>query len=157
MRKYLSIDVKKCSNCRVCQVWCSFTKIGAVGPAYARIRPYSLDSEGITVPNVCNHCEEAFCMAICPTKALYRRDESGAVIINYDACIGCRSCIVACPFGAVFLDPDGKVIKCDLCNGLPEPVCQARCPRGAITWTKPELVAAEKRKNHTLKLAGSVA
>lgn len=156
MHKYLSIDVKKCTNCRICAMWCSFTKTGAVGPAYARIRPYCIDSEGITVPNVCNHCEEAFCMDICPTRALRRNSETGAVLIDYDLCIGCRSCIAACPFGAVFMDPEGKIIKCDLCDGLPEPQCQAHCPKGAITWKKPELVAVEKRKAYTHKMAKSV-
>ena len=144
MHTHLSIDVKKCTNCKICQVWCSFTKVGAVGPAYARIRPYSLESEGITVPHVCHHCDKALCMDACPSKALHRSRETGAVLIDDDVCTGCRSCIAACPFGAVFLDPDGKVIKCDLCKGLPAPVCQARCPKGVISWTKSAFTEVKK-------------
>ena len=157
MHKYLAIDVKKCTGCRLCEMWCSFKNSGFPGPAYSRVRVYAMDEKGVSVPLMCNHCEEAFCMKVCPTKSLKRDEATGAVTKDYNLCIGCRACILACPFGAVFLDPDGKVIKCDLCNGKAGgPTCAARCPRGAITYQKPELLALAKQKEHFHKLVDTV-
>ena len=156
MHKYLSIDARTCSNCRLCETWCSFTKTGECGPAFARVRIYPIDTDGVSVPIVCSHCEEAFCMAVCPTKALKRDSESGAVLLDDDICIGCRSCTLACPFGAVFQQPDGKIVKCDLCKGLPEPVCAAHCPRAAIIWERPELLTLSKQRRQGRKLSQSL-
>ena len=151
MHKYLAVDIDKCVGCRICEVWCSFTKLGECGPAYSRITLYPIESEGVSVPIVCNHCEEAPCMAVCPVRALNRDSETGAVLLDDTLCIGCRACIVACPFGAIFLTPDGKLIKCDLCDG--EPVCVARCPVNAITYVRPELVSISKQKSYSYKVA----
>ena len=157
MHKYLSIDIRKCTNCRTCEIWCAFNKTGEANPAYSRIQIWDRLKEGVAVPIVCNHCDEAFCQAVCPTKAIKRDTVTGAVILDMNLCIGCRACVLACPFGAMLIDPDGKVMKCDLCQGLPEPVCYSRCPKGAIIWEQPERLTRSKQKKHTAKLIESLS
>jgi carbon-monoxide dehydrogenase iron sulfur subunit len=154
VQKYLSVEILKCTGCRICEAWCSFTKVGECGPTYSRIRLYSIEKEGLTIPLVCHHCEKAFCMVACPTRALKRDRETGAVLLDHVRCIGCGVCISVCPFAAISLDPKGKVIKCDLCKGLPQPVCVARCPKGALIWEQPHLLTLSKKKAYANKSAG---
>ena len=84
------------------------------------------------VPKLCNQCEEPPCVPVCPVGATYATRE-GVVLVDRQACIGCKYCIQACPYGARFLDPRLKVIdKCTWCyhritKGLP-PACVAVCP-----------------------------
>ena len=75
----------------------------------------------------CNHCTDAPCVEICPTNALFKRDD-GIVDFDSDACIGCKSCMQACPYDAIYIDEDtNTAAKCNFCahrvdNGL-EPAC----------------------------------
>ena len=84
----------------------------------------------------CNHCEAAPCVEICPTTALYRRDD-GIIDFDRDACIGCKACMQACPYDALYIHPDhGTAEKCNFCShrievGL-EPPCATVCPAEAI-------------------------
>jgi Fe-S-cluster-containing hydrogenase component 2 len=72
-------------------------------------------------------------MAICPQKAIYRDEDLGRVMIDYNRCIGCRSCLLTCPFGAIEFDVEArKAIKCDLCDG--DPLCAKLCPYGALEY-----------------------
>jgi len=64
-----------------------------------------------------------------------RRNKAGAVVVDEEKCTGCGLCVMACPYGAVRLDPvTGKAIKCDLCGG--EPVCVKHCPFGALAFVE---------------------
>ncbi|RLG85902.1 MAG: ferredoxin [Thermoprotei archaeon] len=132
------VDLSTCIGCETCQEVCSF-----INNDKAFIKVYKVHG-GIPVPLNCRHCEKAACMEVCPTLAIYR-DESGAVLINPARCIGCKLCIMACPFGIPEMDPvDKVVIKCDLCslrrsNGL-SPACSAMCPSAAILYGSPEEV-----------------
>ncbi len=84
----------------------------------------------------CNHCTNAPCVAICPTKALFKR-EDGIVDFNTELCIGCKSCMQACPYDALYIDPhDHTAQKCNYCAhrtdiGL-QPACVVVCPEQAI-------------------------
>ena len=84
----------------------------------------------------CNHCDDAPCMAICPTSALFRAD-NGVVDFDDDNCIGCKACINACPYDAIYINPATSTAhKCNFCNhrieeGL-EPSCVIVCPTQAI-------------------------
>jgi Fe-S-cluster-containing dehydrogenase component len=87
------------------------------------------------VPKLCNHCDKPPCVRVCPVAATYINDR-GVVLVNRQACIGCRYCVQACPYGARFLDPRLKVVdKCTWCyhridKGL-RPACVEVCPVGA--------------------------
>ncbi len=84
----------------------------------------------------CNQCEAAPCAVACPTAAMYKRDD-GIVDFDKQACIGCKACIAACPYDAIFINPeDGAAEKCNFCAhridiGL-EPACVVVCPTEAI-------------------------
>ncbi len=84
----------------------------------------------------CNHCDDAPCMKICPTSALYRAP-NGVVDFDDSRCIGCKACMNACPYDAIFINPETKTAqKCNFCNhrvevGL-EPACVVVCPTHAI-------------------------
>ncbi len=87
------------------------------------------------VPKLCNQCNKPPCVQVCPVKATYVSPE-GVVLVNRNACIGCRYCVQACPYGARFLDPRLRVAdKCTWCyhritKGL-LPACVEACPVGA--------------------------
>ncbi|MHB8146798.1 MAG: 4Fe-4S dicluster domain-containing protein [Vulcanimicrobiaceae bacterium] len=84
----------------------------------------------------CNQCENAPCVAACPTQAMYRRSD-GIVDFDKSICVGCKACIAACPYDAIFINPDDhSAEKCNFCAhrldvGL-EPACVTVCPTGAI-------------------------
>jgi len=84
----------------------------------------------------CNHCSDAPCVAICPTSALFTRHD-GIVDFDTSRCIGCKSCMQACPYDALYIDPDDHTAqKCNYCVhrveiGI-EPACVVVCPEQAI-------------------------
>ncbi len=84
----------------------------------------------------CNHCANPPCVRICPVTAMYQRDD-GIVEFDPDVCIGCKACLQACPYDAIYIDPDsGTAAKCHFCAhrtdiGL-EPACVVVCPEHAI-------------------------
>jgi Fe-S-cluster-containing hydrogenase component 2 len=104
------------------------------------------EGEGLSVPVVCQQCEDPPCAAICPVQAIVRDPETDAVIVDGDLCVGCQMCVVACPFGAVVLDRDRrKAIKCDLCGGA-EPWCVRFCEPGALAYKPPVTISLHKKR-----------
>jgi Fe-S-cluster-containing dehydrogenase component len=84
-------------------------------------------------------------MNVCPVKAISRNEELGQVAVDYDVCIGCRSCVGACPFGAMSFNPvDRQVIKCDLCEGSPQ--CVRFCEVRAVDFIEADKVSIAKRR-----------
>ena len=83
----------------------------------------------------CRHCEEPLCVKGCISGALTR--ENGVISIDPDKCVGCYTCILSCPYGAIMPDETGHVMqKCELCtkNAHGEPVCVQNCPNQAIVF-----------------------
>ncbi len=134
------IDHESCIGCHACTVACKAENNVPVGGFRTSVKYVE---EG-TFPDVrrmflvqrCNHCTKAPCVTICPVNALEKKP-NGIVDIDRDACIGCRACMQACPYDAIYLNEDlGAVEKCHYCAHRVEknlePACVNVCPVGAI-------------------------
>ncbi|KXB01978.1 hypothetical protein AKJ44_01730 [candidate division MSBL1 archaeon SCGC-AAA261F17] len=139
MRWGMVIKLKRCVGCQTCLVACSFGN--AFPPTNYQNKTIDYeegefpDVERVLLPALCMHCGEAPCEDVCPTDAI-QRTESGVVWIDYNECIGCKSCMLVCPYGVIsFFDgdvgryeglpigerikreyPKDVCIKCDLCR-----------------------------------------
>lgn len=134
------IDQRKCIGCHACTVACKMENEVPLGS----FRTWVKYVEKGEFPNTrrqfsvmrCNHCSDAPCVTICPTSALYTRHD-GIVDVDNRRCIGCKSCMAACPYDAIYLDPDDHTAaKCHYCAhrvgiGL-QPACVLVCPVQAI-------------------------
>jgi formate dehydrogenase iron-sulfur subunit len=103
-----------------------------------QFNPDRRDGRWLMMSDVCKHCVQAGCIEVCPTGAIIRT-EFDTVVIQSDACNGCRNCIAACPFGVIDVNPaSGTAQKCTLCYdrmkvGL-EPACAKACPTQSINF-----------------------
>ncbi len=145
------IDSAKCTGCKTCQLACKDYKDLQVDVNFRRVYEYaggSWQAEGDTwrsdvfayyLSIACNHCADPACTKVCPSGAMHKRDEDGLVAVNEEICIGCKSCAMACPYGAPQYDPrKGHMTKCDGCyervaHGL-NPVCVDACPLRALEF-----------------------
>lgn len=134
---WIARDFSKCSGCRRCEIACSFLHEGKVWPEASRIRVFML-LPGVEIPHFCVQCEDYPCVEACPVKALSISDETGAVIVNNEACVGCGNCIKACPGAVPHMHPEkGVILICDLCGG--DPKCVKVCREGG--WNALAIVA----------------
>jgi Fe-S-cluster-containing dehydrogenase component len=147
------IDLDRCVGCNACTVACKIENGTPPDHYWARV-----DTKTTYVPALCNHCADAPCVTVCPTGASHQRDD-GIVLVDQDKCIGCRFCMMACPYAnrfylrkgvleagyhgerTAFEDAkwdaftEGTVTKCTFCahrvdDGL-EPACVITCPTDA--------------------------
>jgi len=152
MQKVIVVDPAKCYACLGCVVECAYSKTPIAEPISFRIISQSrIEIEPVgeyAVPVVCRHCEEAPCMLVCPTSAIHREEQGSPVLVDDELCIGCKACILACPFGMIRLNFDGKTAqKCNLCIDTDEgPICVRTCPSGALQFKSLEEVRAEALK-----------
>ncbi len=134
------IDNRKCIGCHACTTACKSEHDVAIGVN----RTYVKQVEKGIFPNTrrifsvmrCNHCTKAPCVEICPVEALFTR-EDGIVDFDNNRCIGCKSCMQACPYDALYIDPDNKTAaKCNYCAHRVDvgraPACVDVCPEHAI-------------------------
>ncbi|MBP2649954.1 MAG: 4Fe-4S ferredoxin, iron-sulpur binding protein [Firmicutes bacterium] len=166
MNQFVIADPDKCIGCRTCEVAC--VQAHRLGQSVASLtekffspRLTVIQTAKISVPIQCRHCEDAPCAKVCPVKAIVQRDRSVQVISN--KCIGCKSCIMACPYGAIELgaaeaDVDGgnkvDAIKCDLCRDtIDGPACIKVCPTKALRKID-ELKLREGMRNNRNRAAG---
>ena len=127
MLRILTSEPDLCTGCRICELICSLGKTGELNIYRARIKIVTRDELGIFIPVICRHCVKPACLSACPVpEAMVRDEQTGAVCIIEENCIGCRECVDTCPFGAIQLDPEGNPLKCDLCGG--DPLCVRHCP-----------------------------
>lgn len=132
------IDSAKCFNCRACVISCqlengvtpdktrNWIKVNAMGT------PLGMHFQ----PGNCMHCDKPTCVDACPTGATFKDAADGVVKVDEHLCIGCGSCIPACPYGARHRHPDKKIVdKCDYCetrrNNAKIPACVETCPTQA--------------------------
>ncbi|MDI6871167.1 MAG: 4Fe-4S dicluster domain-containing protein [Bacillota bacterium] len=151
MGKYLKVNHEKCTACRRCELVCSLKRSGEFNPAKACLSVATFLDDDFYFPVTCQHCEEPLCQKVCPAGAVVRNEVTGAVEIDQDRCIGCKMCIMACPFGAPVSVPEtGKVTKCDLCQGEPE--CVSFCQWGALEYVEADRAAVAKRREVARRL-----
>jgi Fe-S-cluster-containing hydrogenase component 2 len=150
MTKLLMIHPDKCTGCRNCSLACVFGHEGQFRPAGTRVHVYTWEREGFSVPMMCQQCDDASCMKVCPTGALHRAKGGEVVAYERSKCIGCRMCTMACPFGnAVFDGASGSVLKCDTCGGSPE--CVRFCPNGALEFVEDNISTRTRKKSFAAK------
>ncbi|MCA1836340.1 MAG: polysulfide reductase NrfD, partial [Actinobacteria bacterium] len=140
MRYGFAIDQRTCIGCHACTVACKTEHEIPVGQFRTWVKyvdsgefPNSTRDFGVMR---CNHCTDAPCVRICPTKALFTRDD-GIVDFDSDRCIGCKSCLQGCPYDAIYLDEDTHTAaKCNFCahriDANLEPACVVVCPTHSI-------------------------
>ncbi len=138
-RRILTVDTDKCGGCRTCELICSWShNKGIFRTAVSRIHVFKEEALGIEFPVVCQQCEEAACMGVCPADAISKDTKTAAAIINPDICVGCKACMMVCPYGAIGFDSSKRVmLKCDLCQG--DPQCVKWCPRDALRYETAEI------------------
>jgi len=145
MAKILMINHEKCTGCRLCELVCSVSHEGVSNPSKSRINVIKWEAEGLYIPMSCQQCQDAPCMTICPVKAISRDQQLDYVKIDYNVCIGCRSCVAVCPFGAMgFNVKDKKVFKCDLCEG--DPQCVRFCDVKALEYVDANRINILKKR-----------
>jgi len=134
------LDQDRCIGCHACTTACKSENDVPLGVTRTFVKSVDVGAfpqagRAFQVTR-CNQCEDAPCVAACPTGAMYRR-EDGIVDFDKSICIGCKACMAACPYDAIFINPeDHSAEKCNLCAhrldiGL-EPACVTVCPTQAI-------------------------
>jgi len=158
VKSLLVVKVDRCLGCKSCELACAVEHSESKDLLQAmqeettpRSRLRVEQGDGYAVPLQCRHCEDAPCVAICPSGALYRESPESPVVVNHALCIGCDWCVLACPFGVISFDEAGrKITKCDRCFERVEagemPACVTACPTGAIEFKTQDEVVADKRK-----------
>ena len=139
--KKVSVREDVCIGCGLCRVYCQaeHSQSKDMLKAFKRESPRPLAlirverKEELSFAVQCRHCDEPWCTYSCLTGAMRRDPITGIVDVDRDKCIGCWTCIVACPYGALTRDQNEKAVaKCDLCPGHDIPICVAHCPNEAL-------------------------
>jgi Fe-S-cluster-containing dehydrogenase component/formate-dependent nitrite reductase membrane component NrfD len=134
------IDNRKCIGCHACSTACKSENEVPLGVyrtwvKYVETGAFPNNRRHFQVTR-CNHCANPPCVRICPTEAMYQRAD-GIVEFDSSVCIGCKACMQACPYDAIYIDPEtNTAAKCHYCAhrtdiGL-EPACVVVCPEHAI-------------------------
>lgn len=149
--KKVYVKEEVCIGCKLCEVYCQFQHSDSddLVKAFKREQPGALprvrlEEDGhIAFSLRCQHCEDAPCASACLTGALTRDPETGAILHDENKCIGCWTCMLACPYGAIKQDTfHHRAVKCDLCQGEEIPACVANCPNEALVLVEtPEKIS----------------
>lgn len=155
MEKVLQVDMEKCTGCRTCEVACSLKNTGRVHPTRSRVRIIGYERRGEYhnyIPMLCQQCSDPLCMEACPTNAISRDVVTGALVVDEEACVGCRVCNMVCPIGGISIDPVREVAyKCDLCGGDPE--CVKHCDPGALSYVSKDRMDVVLKRAKSQKLS----
>jgi anaerobic dimethyl sulfoxide reductase subunit B (iron-sulfur subunit) len=136
-------EADKCLKCWSCEVACKQWR--GIKAGSIKLRRVTEVTHG-TFPGVkrtflslsCRQCAKPPCAEACPNGAISKRSEDGIVVVNSQKCIGCRTCLEACPLGVPQYGEDGTMVKCDMCLDRLEqgqgPICVETCPSQALHW-----------------------
>ncbi len=142
--KRIKVREDWCLGCHLCEYYCAYanaasgpltpsdmTKRLRDGRIYSRVRIEDGDNN-IHFAVSCRHCKDAICVRSCIAGALSVQD--GVVVIDKNKCVGCHTCVMVCPFGALSVSPEGTMQKCELCvkNSGGVPACVSGCINRAI-------------------------
>jgi carbon-monoxide dehydrogenase iron sulfur subunit len=138
--KRVYVNEQWCLGCRLCEYYCAFANshIGDMVKALKDRKIYpniQIEEKGdVSFAVSCRHCREPLCVKSCITGALSVRE--GVVRIDRDRCVGCYTCVLICPYGALMPSEQGAVQKCELCieNEGGTPACVKGCPNRAIVF-----------------------
>jgi electron transport protein HydN len=171
MNTFVIADPAKCIGCYSCEVACAFVHSSGeetLSAAQFAPRLTVVRTAKVGVPVQCHQCEDAPCAAVCSTGAISFVNDH--VQVNQKRCIGCKYCMIACPYGAMGIVAIERMVregtganertvrvrkfealKCDLCNTLSEgPACIRVCPTKALRKVDPEAVAKEIKKRKVI-------
>jgi Fe-S-cluster-containing dehydrogenase component len=143
-------DPTKCVGCRRCELACTEFNDGKAAPSMARIKVarnlnfgprgafLGRDGQGtwgngLVIQDVCRQCADAACAAACPVQAIGAKSPTNARTVDKEKCVGCRTCLSACPFRMMAFDEEaGRATKCTLCDGTPK--CVEACPAASLRY-----------------------
>ncbi len=149
MNRLILTDPEKCIGCRTCEVACMMSHQSSATPEAFTSRIRVVKGGTFTTAVGCHQCEVAPCANVCPTGAIHRA--AGAWLVEQARCIGCKSCMVACPFGAMqvrVVEDRVQALKCDLCaHREGGPACVEACPTHALRCIDPARLRAERLRN----------
>ncbi|MBT3550419.1 MAG: 4Fe-4S dicluster domain-containing protein [Rhodospirillaceae bacterium] len=159
MRLGMVIDLKRCIGCYGCQLSCKAENGTPPGVFFARVLKQVSGKyptvQNTFLPVLCNHCDDPPCVEVCPTGAAFVWEEDGIVDVDHDKCVGCRTCMLACPYSQRFFNDEtrpyfgeggatpfetarashhqtGVILKCNLCRDRVrdggKPACVENCP-----------------------------
>ena len=139
--KRIYVKEQWCLGCHLCEYNCAFANSGMTDMVkalrgkqiYPRIH-VETGADGVTYAVSCRHCTDPVCVKSCIAGALSKKD--GVIEIDHEKCVGCLTCVLVCPYGAVIEDGSGVAQKCELCmkNSCGAPACVKGCPNGAIVY-----------------------
>lgn len=159
--KRIELHEEVCIGCGLCEVFClvEHSLSRDILKAFLRESPRALPRihverrDHLSLPVRCQHCPEPLCVYACLTGALWQDPETGLVHLDARKCMGCWTCVIACPYGAITLDAQrGTAAKCDLCPDRAVPACVAACPNEALLSVDGETPAHEEPR----QLAGAL-
>ena len=134
------VDMRKCIGCQACTVSCSVENQPPIGQFRTTVLQYEVDQADrapamVSLPRLCNHCDEPPCVPVCPVQATFQRTD-GIVLVDNERCVGCGYCVQACPYDARFINHETQTAdKCTFCEHRLEagllPACVESCVGGA--------------------------
>ena len=151
--KEIFCRIERCVGCRSCELACAVEHskskdlVAAVTedpPPVHRVQVRAVDEKGTlvrlrSVALQCRQCEEPACVEACIAGGIVRDAETGLVKFQPEKCVGCWSCTMVCPYGAVVrVSEQGHAVKCDRCPDRDTPACVLACPTRALLYCTPE-------------------
>lgn len=151
----------RCMGCKSCEIGCAVqhsegkTLFSALLEIPAPMKRLFVETaEGVKMPILCRHCDDAPCLNACISGCLYK-DENGFIRRKKERCVGCWTCLMVCPFGVVTRDVNKHLaVKCDRCHKLDVPACVIACPTKALIVKDLDQIPKEKRQNVILAEIG---